>query len=190
MKTKTILLLLTLQFSNFLTSTAQVTLNEVTLPAKIKQDNTELMLNGGGIRTKIFFKLYTGGLYLTAKSKNGNELVAADKAMAMRLTITSGMVDSEKMSEAIQEGFGKSLKGNTAPQQTKISEFINTFKKEAIKEGDTFELWYLPGVGVKSYKNGTLKSTIQGLDFKKALFGIWLSDEPVDSDLKDGLLGL
>jgi len=189
MKTKIFLFLLMLSLS-FLTSNGQVTLNGVTLPAKLKQETTELVLNGGGIRTKIFFKLYTAGLYVQAKSKNGNEIASADKPTAIRLTITSGMVDSEKMSEAIKEGFGKSMKGNTAPLQTQINEFIGTFKKEAIKEGDNYELWYLPGTGVKAFKNGKLQTTIAGLDFKKALFGIWLSDDPVDSDLKEGLLGL
>lgn len=168
---------------------AQLTLNSVTLPAKIKQDNTELQLNGGGIRKKLFFKVYVAGLYVTDKSKNGNDLVAADKPMAVRLTITSSVINSSNMSDAIQEGFGKSLKGNTAPLQPQITSFIATFKKEDIKEGDVFEMWYIPGVGVKSYKNGTYKSTVTGLDFKKALFGIWLSDTPVDDDLKKGLLG-
>ena len=172
------------------TAQAQLTLNGVTLPAKVKKDNTELLLNGGGIRKKLFFKLYTAGLYVDAKTKNSADVVNADKAMVMRLTITSGVISSSNMSEAIEEGFKKSMKDNTAPLQAKIDEFINTFKKDVIKEGDVFEIWYIPGQGVKSYKNDKLQSTIPGLDFKKALFGIWFSDTPVDEDLKKGLLGL
>jgi hypothetical protein len=173
-----------------LTANAQLTLNEVTLAAKIKKDNNELLLNGGGIRKKAFFKLYTAGLYLTAKSKSGAEIVTADKATAIQLTITSSVISSSNMSEAILEGFEKSTKGNITPFKTRIDAFINTFKKEEIKEGDVFEIWYIPGEGVKSYKNGKFQGSIAGLDFKKALFGIWLSDTPVDEDLKKGLLGL
>jgi hypothetical protein len=168
---------------------AQITLNDVTLPAKIKQDNNELVLNGGGIRKKLFFKLYTAGLYLPVKNKNAAEIVAGDKPTAIRLVITSSVLNSSNMSEAIQEGFGKSLKGNTAPMQSKIDAFIDIFKKEEIKEGDVFEVWYTSAEGVRGYKNGKLKGTIAGLDFKRALFGIWLSDTPVDEDLKKGLLG-
>ncbi len=185
-----LIVLLSFLLLNINTTEAQTTINGITLPAKIKQETTELVLNGGGVRTKVFFKLYVAGLYLPAKNKNGNEIAAADKATAIRLTITSGLVDSEKMSEAIREGFGKSMKGNTAPLKTQIDNFIGTFKKEEIKEGDTFELWYIPGTGVKAFKNGKLQTTVVGLDFKKALFGIWLSDSPVDDDLKEGLLGL
>ncbi len=168
---------------------AQVTLNGVTLPAKIKQDNTELVLNGGGIRKKLFFKLYTMGLYVPAKSKNGSEIAGADKPTAVRLTITSSVINSGNMSEAIQEGFGKSLKGNTATMQAKIDAFIDIFRKEEIKEGDVYEVWYTTAEGIRGYKNGKLKGTISGLDFKKAVFGIWISDTPVDEDLKTGLLG-
>jgi hypothetical protein len=168
---------------------AQTTLNGVTLPAKLTQDKTELVYNGGGIRKKMFFKIYVAGLYLPAKNKNGNEIVNADKPVCIRLQITSGVVSSDNMSESIREGFKLSTKGNTAPIQSKIDAFIGTFSKEEIKEGNVFELWYVPGVGVKSYKNGKHVSTVEGLDFKKALFGIWLSDTPVDADLKNGLLG-
>jgi hypothetical protein len=171
-------------------STAQKTINGITLPATIKKDNVELLLNGAGIRRKVFFKLYVAGLYVATKPKNAEEIIGSDKAEAMQLTITSGMISSGNMSEAIEEGFKKSMKGNTSSLQPKIDVFINTFKKEQIKEGNVFEIWYLPSAGVQTYKNRKLQSTITGLDFKKALFGIWFSAVPVDDDLKRGLLGL
>lgn len=168
---------------------AQVTINGVTLPASLNAEKTNLILNGGGIRKKAFFKLYTAGLYLENKTVNAENIINADKPMAMRLQITSSMINSDNMSEAIQEGFGKSLKGNTKPMQSKIDAFIETFKKEAIKEGDIFDLYYVPGTGIKVYKNKKFQNTTEGLDFKKALFGIWLSANPVDEALKTGLLG-
>lgn len=187
MKNNTFLLIVALFLS--IGAEAQLTLNDITLPATITKDNTPLLLNGGGIRKKLFFKLYTGGLYLNSKSKNAADIINADLPTAFRLTVTSGVLNSNNFSEAIQEGFEKSLGGNTKALQAKIDEFINTFKKEEVKEGDVYELWYFPGKGVSSYKNGVLKSTVAGLDFKKALFGIWLSTNPVDEDLKKGLLG-
>ena len=62
-------------------------------------------------------------------------------------------------------------------------------KKSPIAEGDVFDIVYVPGTGVESYKNGKLQSTIKGLDFKKALFGIWLSKKPADVNLKKAMLG-
>jgi len=168
---------------------AQMTINGVTLPASIKAGETDCSLNGGGIRKKLFFKLYVGGLYLEEKSSDANAIVNADKAMAVKLEITSGMISSENMSEAINEGFEASTGGNIAPLKAEIEEFVNTFKKSEIVEGNVFDIIYVPGKGVESYKNGTLQGTIAGMDFKKALFGIWLGSKPADDDLKAAMLG-
>jgi hypothetical protein len=172
-----------------MTSFGQVTLNGVNLPATVKVGESSLNLNGAGIRKKVFFKLYTAGLYTPSKSTDGAALASAEAPIGIRLQITSGMVSSENMSEAITEGFEKSTGGKTAPIKSKIDKFIATFKQDPITEGNVFELFYVPGKGVETYKNGKLLTTIEGQDFKKALFGIWLGSDPVDSDLKKGLLG-
>ncbi|MCB0502758.1 MAG: chalcone isomerase family protein [Bacteroidetes bacterium] len=183
-------LLMTILLAAFMfQSQAQVTLNDVTLPAKLSYDNQSLSLNGGGIRTKLIFKLYTAGLYLQSKSSDGAAILKADQPMAIRMVITSNKINSNNMSEAIEEGFSKSTNGNPAPIQSKIDELVKTFSKDPIEVGNIFDLVYVPGEGVKSYKNGQLKTTIKGLDFKQALFGIWLSDNPVQSGLKNNLLG-
>ena len=44
-------------------------------------------------------------------------------------------------------------------------------------------------MGVIVNKNGKLLTTIRGLEFKKALFGIWLGEKPADKNLKKGMLG-
>jgi hypothetical protein len=167
---------------------AQLTFNGVTLPAKITFQNQELLLNGGGIRSKLFFMLYTAGLYLTEKHSNAQKILAADKMMAVRFEITSGMINSDNMSEAINEGFDKSTDGNTAPIRERIDALLKTFSAEEIVPGDLFEVVYIPGKGTDIYKNQVLKSTHKGMDFKKALFGIWISDNPVSSSLRKGML--
>jgi len=51
---------------------------------------------------------------------------------------------------------------------------------------------YVPGEGTYIYRNGALKTTIEGLAFKKALFGIWIIDKPSHGieSLRRGMLGL
>jgi hypothetical protein len=169
---------------------AQKVVNGITFPPKLKRENAELLLNGAGVRKKMFFKLYVAGLYVHTKTKDAGDVVNGDKEEAMYLTITSGMINSGNMSEAIEDGFKKSMNNNLAPLQSKIDLFIDAFRKEGIREGDVFEMWYEPITGVMTTKNGKFQSVIAGWDFKKALFGIWFSDNPVDDDLKKALLGL
>ena len=62
---------------------------------------------------------------------------------------------------------------------------------DKIVEKDVFNLVFNPkDKSVWVYKNDVLKGKIDGLDFKKALFGIWIGDDPVDETLKKELLGI
>lgn len=158
------------------------------VPDNLSAGDTELVLNGAGLREKFFMDLYVASLYLTAKQQDASAIIVAQDPMAIRLHIVSGLITSEKMTEATLEGFDNATQGNTAPIQDKIDAFMETFKEE-IKEGDVFELVYDPSKGVLVYKNGTLANTITGDAFKQALFGIWLSDKPAQKSLKKGLLG-
>jgi len=168
---------------------AQTSIEGKTFPNSLTTEKGDLILNGGGVREKLWIDIYVGALYLEAKSSNAPDIVNADKPMAVRLHIVSGAVNSDNMSEAVNEGFEKSTKGNTAPLRDRINSFLDVFKKEPVKVDDIYKIVYAPGEGVKIYKNDSLKATVTGLDFKKALFGIWLGDSPVSSSLKKGMLG-
>ncbi|WP_369602240.1 chalcone isomerase family protein [Hahella sp. SMD15-11] len=179
-------LILALSLSPF-TFAAKVA--DVEIPDAIKAANTELKLNGAGVRTKWFMDIYVGGLYLPQQKQNPEEIIKADEPMAIKLHMVSGLVSSDKMKKATMEGFENSTHGNIDPIAEQIDEFMDIFSEE-IKENDVFDLVYQPGKGVEVYKNGTLKSTIDGgLAFKEALFGIWLSDKPAQENLKQAMLG-
>ena len=159
----------------------------VKLPDTMKAGDQSLVANGGGKRTKIGMKVYVAALYLTKKGSDAAAIINADEPMAIKLQITSGLVTPDKMKDAIDEGFEKSTGGNTAPIKAKIDAFTAIFKD--LSNGVVYDYVYVPGKGVEIYKNGNLASTIQGLDFKKALFGIWLGKDPAQGDLKDKMLG-
>jgi hypothetical protein len=161
--------------------------NGVNMPESIAVGNDTLVLNGAGIRTKFFIKAYVGGLYLKKKSGDANAIINADEPMVIKLHITSSMITSDKMKDATLEGFENSTNGNTAPFKDKINTFISVFA-DSIKINDVYDIIYTPADGVKVYKNKELKSSAKGLDFKKALFGIWLCNKPADKSLKDSML--
>jgi hypothetical protein len=171
------------------TASAQMTVEGVTVEKNLTVDGKELALNGAGLREKFVFDLYVGGLYTTTKSTNGTTLVNADQAMAITLDIVSKLVTQDKMIEAITEGFEDSVSSAERKKlQPKINQFIGFFNEEIVK-GNEFQLAYVPGKGTMAHKNGKMLGTIEGLEFKKALFGIWLGNNPADKDLKAGMLG-
>ena len=168
---------------------AQTEISGVKLPSVKKAGDAQVVLNGGGIREKWFLDVYVCGLYVQAKTSDAAKIIATDEPMIIDIYIVSGLVSSDKMSKATLEGFEKSTGGNMAALKTQIDKFIAVFKREDIVKNDIFNLVYIPGKGVEVTKNGKLQDTIAGLEFKKALFGIWLGKEPADDDLKEGMLG-
>lgn len=189
---KKILLLLTLLFCiQFSTVSAQTQLevNGVTVPRKIEVQNKTMQLNGAGGRSKMWLEVYVQALYLSQLSQDPKFIIDSDTEMAIRIEITSAMVSSNKLTKAMNAGFEKSAGSNLEELRPRIEDF-KTLLSDVIKEKDVFILWYNPlDQTVSVIKNDVSKGKIPGFDFKKALFGIWLSDKPVDETLKKHLLG-
>ena len=166
-------------------STAQTKVGDVTLPNKVTLSGEDMSLNGAGMREKLWFDLYVGGLYVTTKSKSADALINSDSPMAIKLHITDSKVTQEKMVKAVNEGFENSSHGKaTKDQKSKFKSFFN----EKIVEGTIFDIVYVGGK-TTVFRNGKEKGSVSGLEFKKALYAIWLGNEPADDDLKKGMLG-
>lgn len=185
MKKKIFFVLLLL--SSFL-AFAQTKINGIPFSDTYPAGKDKLVLNGGGTREKYWMDMYVAALYLTAQNKDAAGIVEANSSMAIKINIVSSLITSARMKEAVEEGFKKSTGGNEAIYKDKIALFENAFSEE-IKKCDVFDIVYTAET-VSIYKNNILKGEIKGgLDFKKAVFGIWLGNDPADSDLKDAMLG-
>jgi hypothetical protein len=158
------------------------------LPDTLTAGKEQLMLNGAGLRTKMFIKVYAGGLYTRKKEGDALKIVDADEPMAIRMRFIYDGVSHENLIEAWNEGFAVATGGHIAPIKERTDKFNSFFTEEA-RKGDIYDIIYTPEEGASVYIKGKLKGTIKGLDFKKALFGIWLGDKPADNALKQGMLG-
>ncbi|TRX35491.1 chalcone isomerase [Flavobacterium sp. ZT3R18] len=190
---KKIFLVITLVISALYTEAnaqKQIVFEGVTIPRTITFQNKTLQLNGAGSRSKMWVEVYIQALYLSQLSQNPKEIISDNSEMAIRIEVTSALVSSGKLTRAMNAGFEKSTGDNLEALRPKI-ELFKSFLSDEITRGDVFELTYNPTESsVWVVKNGELKGKVQGFDFKKALFGIWLSDKPADEDLKNSLLGL
>jgi len=160
----------------------------VELPELMEYQETKLTLNGQGTRVIMFMKIYESGLYLNLANSNAEEVINDNSAMGIRLDVVSSILTADSMKKAINEGFVKSTKDNTEPISDQISQFMATLH-QAVEVGDVYEFIYQPDSGVDVLRNSKLLDTIAGLEFKKAFFGIWLSDNPIQKSLKKAMLG-
>ncbi len=165
---------------------AQQTIGGVSLPSKISVDGTNLVFNGGGIRVKYTFNLYVGALYIKRPSMDANKIINDDVSMAIHLNIISDKVTREKFIETVNEGFKTASHGKATEAQKNS---LKGFFSDPFKKGDKIRLEYVSGKGLKVYKNNIYKGVVPGLEFKKALFSIWLGTKPADAVLKNKMLG-
>ena len=157
-------------------------------PDQIKYQGNTITKNGQGTRIIFFMKVYEGSLYLETKSSNAEEIISMDAPMAIRIDVTSTMVTADAMKKALSEGLEKSTANNTDPISKEIVQLSSSFDS-AVSSGDHYEFIYLPDLGTHVLKNSELIELIKGMDFKKAFFGIFLSDNPIQKNLKKAMLG-
>ncbi|MCV9931383.1 chalcone isomerase family protein [Flavobacterium sp. LS1R47] len=189
---KKILLLLTvistLQFTN-VSAQKTFTVDGVVLPRTIQFQNKTLSLNGAGGRSKLWLGSCVQSLYLSQLTQDSEYILDSATEMAIRINITTSIIPASKLTQLIHERFEKSAANNMEPLRYRLEDFKNMLGNQ-INEKDIFKIVYSPiDSSVWVYKNNVLKGKIKGNDFKKALFGIWLSNKPADQKLKDQLLG-
>ena len=185
MKRKTYLLALVLCLTT-ITFAQTKKFHGVSFNTELKLDGENLVINGAGLREKYFMDLYVAGLYVPKKTEDAKKVIYDDTEMAIHIKIVSSSVTRERFIESVNAGFATSKHGSASKEE--IKKFVGFFS-EPIKEGDKINLDYIPGKGVRVTKNGDVKGTVSGLDFKKALFGIWFGTPPVQESLKNEMLG-
>jgi len=145
-------------------------------------------LNGAGVRTKFFFKIYVAALYLEHKATSAKEVLADEGGKRMAMHFLYSEVSAEDLVEAWNDGFT----ANGTPEQldalaAEIAAFNELFT--GVASGDTIILEYLPEVGTAVLIRGEQKGVIAGKPFNDLLLSIWLGTEPVAKDLRAALLG-
>lgn len=154
---------------------------------QISTDTPKLVLNGAGIRKKLFIKVYVGALYLQNKATSVDAVLNQTGANRVLMHFLY-KVSQEKLAEGWEEGFS----GNSsASEMEKLEARLSDFNRLIVdtNKGDVILLDYLPGKGTRVTVNGQAKGAIPGADFNKALLKVWLGNSPADSKLKKAMLG-
>jgi hypothetical protein len=162
----------------------------VHLSDRAQVGNASMVLNGAGVRAKWFFKVYVGALYLPQKQAAAEAIIADERERRVALHMLRDL-DSKKLYGALSEAIAanhtaEELKALDV-QLRQMAQIFDAVKE--VKPGDVVTLDYLPASGTQVGVNGTVRGTIAGAAFNRALLKIWLGSKPVQEDLKKELLG-
>jgi hypothetical protein len=168
---------------------ADVKLKGVSVPDEVTFSGHTLVLNGAGVRSRFFVDAYVAALYLPEVSTDADGILASGSPLDIRVVIISDLVTADRFAESAMDGFVRSTHGDLGPIRPQVETMIKTFRN-SLSVGDVFDLVYNPDAGTEIYRNGELLEVVEGLDFRSAMAGIWLSDDPVQSSLREKMLGL
>jgi hypothetical protein len=163
----------------------------IMLDERIQISNgSELLLNGAGLREKLWVDVYVGSLYLPQTSRDIAEIYSNQGPYRIQLDFVYKKVSRDNLIEAWDEGFRKNQTPETlSALEDDLQRLYAMFDRDAVR-GDQFIFDYLPSEGVTIQINGETAGRIEGERFKDALLDIWLGNVPADKDLKRGMIGL
>ena len=148
-----------------------------------------LRLNGVGLRGVAWIKAFVAGLYLTAPSKDGNQILSMPGPKRLRLKI---------MLEAPSRELSKSLQSRASKEPDAVRQAMGARVKalsaligglDKVRPGDVLDLDYLPDVGVQlRYNDQNVGQPVEGEDLYRVVLKIFVGDRPVDKRMKEGLL--
>jgi hypothetical protein len=160
----------------------------VSMPDTVEVEGSKLVLNGLGIReaTVLQVDVYVAGLYLPAKTSDGGKAASDDVAKRLVLKFVRE-VSAADVAKAWSEGFEKNAGAGKKAFDDRIKK-LNGWMSD-LKVGDQAIFTYLPGKGIEVSVKGKVKGIVEGVDFMKVFYSIWLGKSPPNPGLKSGLLG-
>lgn len=152
---------------------------------------SELQLNGAGVRTKLFFKIYAVGLYLPQKNDSAEAIIASKGARRIQI-VTLRDLTAEQLTDAFIEAI---TANHNEQEMIKLTARVDRFRSTMLSIGKAADktvirIDYLPASGTRLTVGSEQKGgDIAGEDFYQALLRIWLGTTPAQADIKDKLSG-
>ena len=163
----------------------------IQLPDRIKVEGRNLVLNGAGLRSILLTKAYVAALYLPELRHDPHTILDKDISRSLQLTLLRD-ISTEQNLDALKVGL---VANNSQADLNAISRDVDRFlgfikKLREVTAGTVIRLDYLPGTGTRVSVNARYVGTIPGKAFNRAVLKIWLGDDPVQTGLKQALLGV
>ena len=160
----------------------------VQMEERIQVGSNELVLNGAGLRSRLFFKVYVAGLYLPKKSNSALAILNSSESRRMQLKMLRN-VEADTLFTALRDGLAENItEAEASALKAALGQFAQIFQQVGnLRSGDSVSLDF-NSHGVTISLNGSLRGKVAEPRLAIALLKVWLGDKPVDAGLKKALL--
>lgn len=151
----------------------------------------DLVLNGAGLRKKLFFRVYVVGLYLPEKRQSPADVFALPGPKRVSILLLRRL-PALRLVDALEAAIRRnsSLEEYRAVEGGLKDLFERMLGLVEGEKGDIVTFDWLPGNGTTVALNGVPRGApVPGADVYAALLKAWLGERPVGTRLKEALLG-
>ncbi|MCC5875915.1 MAG: chalcone isomerase family protein [Candidatus Sumerlaeia bacterium] len=153
-------------------------------PKAVILDDVEMKLR----KTHLFrywgFRVYSVALYTKADFRKGDDIL--DDVPKRLVLHYHRSIDRGKMIEGAEVVMPRNEGDNMDALKERLDK-VNAAYVD-VSSGDEYAIDYLPGKGLVISLNGEPTVSVEGADFARAYFGIWLGEKPINDGLKRTLL--
>jgi len=155
------------------------------VPFALRSDAGEPLHLHGGAKLKWFlFDVYVAGLYLPPGVEPARALDDVPKRLEFHYLVS---IDGKDFGPAGEKILRRGLPEEAlAPLADRLARIKAAYRD--VKPGDRYALTYVPGRGTELSMNGEPILVVEGADFARAYFSIWLGDKPLDEGFRRELL--
>lgn len=151
----------------------------------VRLDDTPLRLYDLALmRYRWVFKVYVAALYLEEGVPAAR--VLEDVPKRLEIAYFRGF-EAAQFRRATVEGIRRNVDAAAFARLEPAIEALNALYRD-VQPGDRYAIEYAPGAGTALLLNGEPLGRVEGAAMARAVFSIWLGDEPFDADLKAALL--
>lgn len=161
----------------------------VRIDEKLRVGNNDLVLNGAGLRTRFFVKVYVGALYVAEKASTPAAVIDSEAPRRISLRLLRDL-DAESLQSALDEGLRNNLTaGELAALKGPAEQLASIMRGIGkLRESDTVAIDFSAD-GISVGVNGESRGKVPGGAFARALLKVWLGEKPADAALKKAMLG-
>ncbi|MFP8779728.1 chalcone isomerase family protein [Hydrogenophaga sp. RWCD_12] len=160
-------------------------------PSTARLADTDLVLNGQGVRYRVVFKVYEMALYTAKPVSTVEQLLALPGPKRLSFVALRELPGTD-----LGLAFLKGLSSNTPKDQVQkhvvsTNRLIEIFSgKPKLMPGDTFAMEFVPGKGTQFFiQDQPQGAPVGDAEFFNMVLRIWVGPSPADNQLRDHLLG-
>ena len=158
---------------------------------RVKVADTELRLNGTGVRAVGWFKAYAAALYLREAATSAGQVQTQTSPKRLQLRMLRDLPASE-LAKAVRKGV---LRNSSEQEAQRLASVLAAFEAQiiavpSVRKGDVVDLDLDTAGALRFSMNGTLRAEWPGAGpLYAAVLRAFVGDKPYDEQLKAGLLG-